>query len=160
MSNVTLAPSSFFRFFFFLFQTVGRLSNDAAYSSGRNNGGTLFRCRDGRCSTHPWKKGYKQRDVNASLLFPLLPHVEPITASPHERDMNRSSVAARMERCVTCVDTNTLKRAADLAIYVRCIWTGTEKSSRNFWNMLYNFANTIVYSKITFPTNIGERYFA
>lgn len=103
-------------FFFFLFQTVGRLSNDATYSPGRNNGGTLFRCcHDGRCSFHPWKKGYKQRDVNASCFFPPLPHVEPITVPPHERDMNRSSrsVAARIERRVTCVDTSTLERTVD-----------------------------------------------
>ncbi|EFN65664.1 hypothetical protein EAG_10921 [Camponotus floridanus] len=92
-----------FRFFF---QTVGRLSNDATYSSGRNNGGTLFCCRDERCFFHCKKGGYKQRDVNASRFFSLLPHVEPIMVLPHERDMNRSSVAARIERRVTCVDTS------------------------------------------------------
>lgn len=63
------------------------------------------------------KGGYKQRDVNASRFFSLLPHVEPITVLPHERDMNRSSVAARMERRVTCVDTSTFERAVDS----RCI---------------------------------------
>lgn len=103
-----------FRFFF---QTVGRLSNDATYSSGRNNGGTLFCCRDGHRLSYCKKGEYKQCDVNASRFFSLLPHVEPITVPPHERDMNRSSVAARMERRVTCVDKSTFERAVDS----RCI---------------------------------------
>lgn len=128
----------------FFFQTVGRLSNDATYSSGRNNGGTLFCCRDERCLSHCRKGGHKQCDVNASrFFFSLLPHVEPITVPPHERDMNRSSVAARMERHVMCVDTSTFERAVDS----RCITIyGIYSKRKNPWKNLLHNLKVYVYA--------------
>lgn len=59
-----------------------------------------------------------------------MPHVEPITAPPHERDMKRSSVDGggggrwRVDEsvgsCVTCVDTSTFNVSPmDRALTIR-----------------------------------------